>query len=637
MNLIKWFGGIVIVLGLLGYTPDQDFNSYEEGLPKSCPCIIQSDSLALVDFYQKANGPNWINQWDFSKPIKDWYGVKLNSSGCVRCLDLDGDPSCGWKRVKGNNVQGQLPDLKLPHLEHLFLGQNQLKDTIPNFTHLRYLLTLQLSNNQLTGVIPPFEKLNNIVSLELEFNQLEGNIPNFKKSPKLTNLYLNYNKLSGKIPEFSHTPKLKRVYASRNLLEGSLPYFENTPELTSISFAQNRLTGQIPKLRHLKSLSHLNLSSNSFEGALPSFKKMKALRQVNFSNNKLTGEISSFKNSDLLESILLSNNNFTSCPKLSGKPKLNYILLNGNQLDFQQLDKNRSLLGGPETYAYQRWNTKDSLIYLSSGDSIIIDLGKEKSSNNQYTWFLDGVELDAPNEPFIEIKEIEAEQSGKYKCEITNRHYPDMVLRTANFNIKLEDIIDIDELVKITPIAQDDQFIFNTSSTTFRLNVIENDILSGLEDWEINILKEPETGIMYNLEDGEIKYNIPPGFYGVVSFEYQLLNIFNPEKSTTAKVDIHIDPSDDMVQQIPNAISPNGDGVNDNFIVPALEDNPDLRSEIIIFNRFGHTVFTASPYQNNWNGILQSNGSALPEGTYFYSLKIEGEPKDFTGFIEVKR
>ncbi|MEM6966561.1 MAG: gliding motility-associated C-terminal domain-containing protein, partial [Bacteroidota bacterium] len=512
-----------------------------------------------------------------------------------------------------------------------------LKDTIPDFTHLRYLLTLQLSNNQLTGSIPTFDRLNNIVSLELEFNHLKGNIPNFKKSPKLTNLYLNYNQLSGEIPSFSHTPQLKRIYAAHNLLEGTLPHFTYTSELISISFAQNKLTGQIPKLRHLKNLQHINLSSNSLEGALPSFKKMKALRQINFSNNKLTGTISSFKNSDLLESLLLSNNKFTSCSKLSDKLNLNYILLNGNQLNFRELDKNRAYLGGPETYAHQRWSTHDSLIYASSGDSLIIDLEKMPSPDNQYTWFLDGEKIAAPNEPFIKIPAITTAQSGKYKCEITNRHYPEMVLRTANFNVKLEDVIDLEELTKITPLARDDQFTFPDNTTTLIFDVVENDVLSGLDDWEITILNEPDVGILYNLDDGTIKYSIPPGFYGVVTFEYALTNIFNPQRKTTATVSLQIDPTTDEIQQIPNAISPNGDGVNDNFIVPALEQNPDLDSEIVIFNRFGHTVFKASPYLNNWNGILQTNGSALPEGTYFYVLKIAGESKDFSGFITVKR
>lgn len=68
---------------------------------------------------------------------------------------------------------------------------------------------------------------------------------------------------------------------------------------------------------------------------------------------------------------------------------------------------------------------------------------------------------------------------------------------------------------------------------------------------------------------------------------------------------------------IPNVITPNGDGKNDDFVIVGLElfKNVELR----IFNRFGYEVYRAENYRNDWNG------KGLSDGTYFYYIKIEDE------------
>lgn len=70
---------------------------------------------------------------------------------------------------------------------------------------------------------------------------------------------------------------------------------------------------------------------------------------------------------------------------------------------------------------------------------------------------------------------------------------------------------------------------------------------------------------------------------------------------------------------IPNGISPNGDGVNDFWFIRWLYKYPD--SEVIIVNRWEDIVYEAKPYNNDWYGTY--NGKTLPEGTYYYILKIK--------------
>lgn len=79
---------------------------------------------------------------------------------------------------------------------------------------------------------------------------------------------------------------------------------------------------------------------------------------------------------------------------------------------------------------------------------------------------------------------------------------------------------------------------------------------------------------------------------------------------------------------IPNVITPNGDGSNDQLVVRGLERYPD--NEMIILNRWGNHVFEQKQYQHNWSG----NG--LNNGTYFYLLRVKdraGKWQEFKGYI----
>ena len=68
--------------------------------------------------------------------------------------------------------------------------------------------------------------------------------------------------------------------------------------------------------------------------------------------------------------------------------------------------------------------------------------------------------------------------------------------------------------------------------------------------------------------------------------------------------------------EIPNAFSPNGDGINDSWNISGLEFYP--QSSLKIFNRYGQIVFQSKPYANGWNGTF--NGTQLPIGSYYYII-----------------
>ncbi|MCX6250432.1 MAG: gliding motility-associated C-terminal domain-containing protein [Bacteroidetes bacterium] len=81
-----------------------------------------------------------------------------------------------------------------------------------------------------------------------------------------------------------------------------------------------------------------------------------------------------------------------------------------------------------------------------------------------------------------------------------------------------------------------------------------------------------------------------------------------------------------------NVITPNGDGINDSWMIDCIELFPENHLEI--FNRWGDRVYTIDHYNNTanvWKGA-NSEGKLLPDGTYFYVMKIQNL-HTFTGWV----
>jgi gliding motility-associated-like protein len=86
-----------------------------------------------------------------------------------------------------------------------------------------------------------------------------------------------------------------------------------------------------------------------------------------------------------------------------------------------------------------------------------------------------------------------------------------------------------------------------------------------------------------------------------------------------------------------NFCSPNGDGDNDSWQIDHIDVESYAVNEVFITNRWGAEVFHVKNYDNanrNWSG-QDSNGQQLPDGTYFYTIRI-GETLH-NGYIELVR
>ena len=83
--------------------------------------------------------------------------------------------------------------------------------------------------------------------------------------------------------------------------------------------------------------------------------------------------------------------------------------------------------------------------------------------------------------------------------------------------------------------------------------------------------------------------------------------------------------------EIPNVFTPNGDGINDNFVILGLDNC--TRRELIVRNYGGTIVYHSRSYENNWNG------DNCPDGTYRYQFLYSnnGIEQELVGTVSIIR
>lgn len=84
---------------------------------------------------------------------------------------------------------------------------------------------------------------------------------------------------------------------------------------------------------------------------------------------------------------------------------------------------------------------------------------------------------------------------------------------------------------------------------------------------------------------------------------------------------------------VPNAFSPNGDGINDTWVVLFLDSYPGC--SVDVFNRYGQKVFSSTGYGKNWDGTV--NGNPLPVGTYYWIINPRNGKPQLNGTVTIVR
>ncbi len=140
---------------------------------------------------------------------------------------------------------------------------------------------------------------------------------------------------------------------------------------------------------------------------------------------------------------------------------------------------------------------------------------------------------------------------------------------------------------------------------------------------EITDQSEDAIDWFYNFGDGGISYDPDPTYTYQDTGIYTLMQIVRHESGCTDTLSKIVDVSPLITLHMPNAFTPNNDGLNDEFRGKGYL--PGLREYTLsIWNRWGEKVFENNDPQQGWNGEYNNAGQQAMGGVYVYTVQYVG-------------
>lgn len=264
-------------------------------------------------------------------------------------------------------------------------------------------------------------------------------------------------------------------------------------------------------------------------------------------------------------------------------------------------------------------------ILMYEGETAILNGTGSSGETIQFYWTTSSGTIDSGENTATPI----VSGFGMYYLEITDA-----------FGCVATDSVNVGRLT-YAPIAIDD---YDTTSykTEVKIAVLDNDTdpENKLDSLSLKITLLPFNGTAYvDYNDFTIHYTPNNGFSGNDRFEYQICNF--SKNCDNADVFVLVTEYDFLV---PDAFTPNGDGINDYFEIIGI-DNYEGNS-ISIFNRWGNEVYKVVNYGIStspqfWDGKSNTGfmfgDEELPTGTYYYVLNLGNGTQPIGGSVYLDR
>ena len=272
------------------------------------------------------------------------------------------------------------------------------------------------------------------------------------------------------------------------------------------------------------------------------------------------------------------------------------VFIDGGSFDIGQLDLGEDIL-------------VSSGNALCEGQEIVLDAGA-LPNNSTIEWFMDGALIEGETGVTLTVTET-AFYSAIITVDNTDCSYGDDIL------------VEFFQSPVISPV-EDAIIKCANEGYTLEVNIENSDQLNSLTYiWTLDgIDLQTGTENTYYLDE----MNEESGEFTVTVFD----DITYCWSSTTINVDFY---ENSYCVDLPQGLSPNGDGFNDCLILDHLEDREDI-DKIEVFNRYGTKIYELNEYVDQWCGSDQ-DGKVVPVGTYFYIIYFNSSKEPITSWIYV--
>ncbi len=272
------------------------------------------------------------------------------------------------------------------------------------------------------------------------------------------------------------------------------------------------------------------------------------------------------------------------------------VFIDGGSFDIGQLDLGEDIL-------------VSSGNALCEGQEIVLDAGA-LPNNSSIEWFMDGTLLEGETGVTLNVTET-AFYSAIITVDNTDCAYGDEIL--VEFFQSPQIVAVEDSIIKCA-----------NEGYTLEVNIENSDQLNSLTYiWTLD-------GIDLQIGSDNTYYldelTEESGEFTVTVFD-DLTYCWN---SITINVDFF---ENSYCVDLPQGLSPNGDGYNDCLILDHLEDREDI-DKIEVFNRYGTKIYEMNEYVDQWCGVDQ-DGKIVPVGTYFYIIYFNSTKEPITSWIYV--
>ena len=272
------------------------------------------------------------------------------------------------------------------------------------------------------------------------------------------------------------------------------------------------------------------------------------------------------------------------------------VFIDGGSFDIGQLDLGEDIL-------------VSSGNALCEGQEIVLDAGA-LPNNSTIEWFMDGTLMEGETGVTLTVTET-AFYSAIITVDNTDCSYGDDIL------------VEFFQSPVISPV-EDAIIKCANEGYTLEVNIENSDQLNSLTYiWTLDgIDLQTGTENTYYLDEMDEE----SGEFTVTVFD----DITYCWSSTTINVDFY---ENSYCVDLPQGLSPNGDGFNDCLILDHLEDREDI-DKVEVFNRYGTKIYELNEYVDQWCGSDQ-DGKVVPVGTYFYIIYFNSSKEPITSWIYV--